>query len=322
MIEPGFPYVFMPTSRPARCRVLQSLSRVFLATGLAAVACLHAGADASPSVAQDDPAPLERPTLAQAQHLFYNARYDEAAALSLAWRSAEPEDLAAYEIRTSALLFQLKRALDGHPDKEKTFKQCVTCPGLMAAFMSDTTQGQTLARARLRNNPAEDEALFLLGKLNLNYVWLQLGTLGRKTGWDQYWEARKSLDAVLKRNPRHVRARVARAWIDYIVDTKMPRGTRWLLGGGSRKRALIAVREAVNTEADFFSHVEAEFALWDLQVREHNLTEATVVARRLACDFPENREVADFLAANDPAFRPESDAGNESLCDGVRVTRR
>jgi hypothetical protein len=31
-----------------------------------------------------------------------------------------------------------------------------------------------------------------------------------------------------------LRARVARAWIDYIVDTRMPLGTRWLLGGGNK----------------------------------------------------------------------------------------
>jgi hypothetical protein len=29
-----------------------------------------------------------------------------------------------------------------------------------------------------------------------------------------------SLDAVLKRNPQHVRARLARAWIDDIVDAR------------------------------------------------------------------------------------------------------
>jgi hypothetical protein len=48
---------------------------------------------------------------------------------------------------------------------------------------------------------------------------------------------------VLKRNPQHVRARLARAWIDDIVDARMPTGARWLLGGGSKKRALLAVRE-------------------------------------------------------------------------------
>jgi len=275
-----------------------------MTAGLGAVACLPAGADASQSVALDRSVPLDRPALAEAQRLFYNARYDAAAALILAWRSSDTEDLAAYEIRTSALLFQLKGALGDRPDKEKTFKQCVPCPDLMAAFLSDTTRGQTLARARLRTNPEDDTALFFLGKLDLNYVWLQLGTLGRKTGWDQYWEARKSLDAVLKRNPQHVRARVARAWIDYIVDTRMPRGTRWVLGGGSKKRALTAVREAANTEADVFIRAEAEFALWDMQVRERNLTEAAMIARRLALDFPENRELVNFLKANDPSLQP------------------
>jgi len=275
-----------------------------MTAGLGAVACLPAGADASQSVALDRSVPLDRPALAEAQRLFYNARYDAAAALILAWRSSDTEDLAAYEIRTSALLFQLKGALGDRPDKEKTFKQCVPCPDLMAAFLSDTARGQALARARLRTNPEDDTALFFLGKLDLNYVWLQLGTLGRKTGWDQYWEARKSLDAVLKRNPRHVRARVARAWIDYIVDTRMPRGTRWVLGGGSKKRALTAVREAANTEADVFIRAEAEFALWDMQVRERNLTEAAMIARRLALDFPENRELVNFLKANDPSLQP------------------
>jgi len=277
---------------------------VVMTVGLGAVVCLSTGTDASQSVALDRSVPLDRPTLAEAQRLFYNARYDEAAALILAWRSSDTEDLAAYEIRTSALHFQLKGALGDHPDKEKTFKQCVPCPDLMAAFLSDTARGQALARARLRSNPGDEAALFFLGKLDLNYVWLQLGTLGRKTGWDEYWEARKSLDAVLQGNPRHVRARVARAWIDYIVDTRMPRGTRWLLGGGSKKRALVAVRQAASTEADFFIHAEAEFALWDMQVRERNLTEATAIARRLAGDFPENHELVHFLKVNDPDLRP------------------
>jgi hypothetical protein len=174
----------------------------------------------------------------------------------------------------------------------------------MDAFATDTARGQTIARARLQAHPGDEVALFFLGKLDLNYVWLQLGVLGRKTGWHEYWEARKSLDAVLAGNPRHVRARVARAWIDYIVDTKMPRGTRWILGGGSRKRALAAVRDAAGTDADVFVEAEATFALWDLQVRERRLADAVPIARELARDFPENREIAKFLAANDRQAQP------------------
>ncbi len=91
---------------------------------------------------------------------------------------------------------------------------------------------------------------------------------------------------------------MARAWIDYIVDTKMPRGTKWLLGGGNKKRGLESVREAALVEADFFVKAEADFALWDMQVRERNIAGALDTARRLAVDFPENTELRKFLTTN------------------------
>jgi hypothetical protein len=242
-------------------------------------------------------AALERPTLVDAQRLFYNARYEAAAALALALRVADGHDLASDELRSSALLFQVKALLEGPAGKERALKDCATCPDLIAEFLADVRHGQILARTTLRSTPGDEGVLFFLGKLDLNYVWLQLGPLRRKTGWDEYWEARRSLDAVLAHNPRHVRARVARAWIDYIVDTKMPWGTRWLLGGGNRKHALTEMREAAQMESDFFSHAEAEFALWNMEVRERDMSQATAVARRLSPDFPDNRELAAFLDA-------------------------
>jgi len=246
--------------------------------------------------------PLEPTTLADAQSLFYNARYAAAAALALVVRDSETGDLASTELRSSALLFQLKALLEG-PGKNRAVKDCATCPSLIGTFLEETHRGQTAARATLQSSPDDDTALFFLGKLDLNYVWLQLGPLGKKTGWDEYWEARRSLDAVLKHNRLHVRARVARAWIDYVVDTKMPWGTRWLLGGGDRKQALIDVREAVGLESDFFTRAEAQFALWHMQVRERDLARATDVARTLARDFPANRELAAFLEKRDAPGR-------------------
>jgi hypothetical protein len=244
--------------------------------------------------------PLDHPALTDAQRLFYNARYEAAGALALALRVPDIEDLANDELRSSALLFQLKALLAPSRDKDKdgALKNCATCPDLIAEFLADIHRGQNLARTTLRSNTGDEAALFFLGKLDLNYVWLQLGPLHRKTGWDEYWEARRSLDAVLRQNPRHVRARVARAWIDYIVDTKMPWGSRWLLGGGNRKQALADIREAARMESDVFSHVEAEFALWDMEVRERDVVSATDVARRLAHDFPDNRELAAFLESH------------------------
>lgn len=246
---------------------------------------------------------IERPTFADAQRLFYNARYLAAASLTLTLRASDAADLASDELRTSALLFELKVLLEGPAapdrDKKKALQACATCQELMTEFLADIRHGQNLAREILREHPGDPTALFFLGKLDLNYIWLQLGPLGRKTGWDEYWEARRSLDAVLKQEPRHVRAMVARAWIDYIVDTRMPWGTRWILGGGNKKRALAALAEAVRLDANFFDHAEAEFGLWNMLVRENKMTEATDVARRLARDFPENREVVGFLQARE-----------------------
>ena len=244
--------------------------------------------------------------LADARAAFYAARYEVAAALTLDLCAAD--DFEACELRTSAILFEVKRAIgddrqDKEKDKDKGFDACDKCPVLMKAFLGDFARGQAAARAKLHANPADDDAQFFLGKLDLNYVWMQLGTLGKRTGWGEYWEARKSLDAVLKRNPHHVRAKVARAWIDYIVDTRMPRGTRWVLGGGSKKRALTALREASEVESDFYTATEARFALWDMQAREKNFSDAVVMARRLANDFPTNTDLTKFLQAHDPYFK-------------------
>ena len=101
-----------------------------------------------------------------------------------------------------------------------------------------------------------------------------------------------------------MRARVARAWIDYIVDTRMPFGTSWLLGGGNKKKAFVVMRAAASAEADFFTEAEAEFALWDLHVREGKMAEAVVIARGLANDFPDNPDLGTFLATHDSGDKP------------------
>lgn len=274
----------------------RAMNRVILLALVAAVALPAASVSAGSARGED-------PALADAQRAFFNARYETAADLALALQASDADALSPYELRTSALHFQLRDALGKGPDKGKAFKLCATCPELLQAFLTDTKKGQEIARARLQSDPLDDDALFFLGKLNLNYVWLHLETLGRKTGWSEYWEARRSLDAALKDNPRHMRARVARAWVDYIVDTKMARGTRWLLGGGSKKRAFLGAREAAGADSEFFVRVEAEFALWEMLVRDRQLAEATTIAQRLALDFPENHKLANFLKTA-PASTP------------------
>jgi hypothetical protein len=242
-----------------------------------------------------------QPALTDAQAAFYNANFEKAA--DLARDLCAADDLDACELRTAALLMEIKRAIGEAKDKDEAFKACAKCQGLFEAFLRDTARGQAAARARLKANPSDETAQFLLGKLDLNYVWLQLGTLGRKTGWDEYWEARRTLDAILKRNPKNVRAKVARAWIDYIVDTRMPRGTRWVLGGGSKKRAMVALREAAKADTDVYTSAEARFGLWDVLVREKNFPEAVALAHQLARDFPANTDLPRFLEAQSLASK-------------------
>ncbi len=302
-----------PSSTPPRtcavwnsaCRVrrsqfvMVSVAVIVLALSLQAVDA-QGGASSAPGQAADDDA--HSPTLEEAQRFFYNGDYDKAAALTQALCAARLDNLEACELRSASLLFQIKKAFGqtGERDKAIAWNRCAVCPGLMSAFLAETARSQALARARLTTDPDDEDTLFFLGKVDLNYVWLQLGTLGRKTGWDEYWEARRSLDRVLRINPKHVRARVARAWVDYIVGSTVPRGARWLLGGGNKKHGLLVVREVVDTgSGSFFVHTEAMFALWDMQVREREVPEAVATARLLVRDFPENRELRRFLTIHD-----------------------
>jgi len=271
--------------------------RVVVMTALVGAMTLSRTAGASPGQLVGNGPPAA--ALDHAQRLFYSGQYDAAAALALAVRLEDGGSLEAFEVRSSALHFQIRRALGTPADRDRAWKLCVACQELMSAFVTETNLGRAAARASLKRNPADQEALFFLGKLNLNYVWLQLGTLGRKAGWSEYWEARRSLDSVLKTTPGHVRARVARAWIDYIVATRVPRGTRWLVGGGNKTRGLQTVREAAQMEATPFVQAEARFALWDMQMRERDVADAIVTARTLSREFPNNRELMKFLDTHD-----------------------
>ena len=268
---------------------------------------INAGARAQgPAHPHDDPVndPSASVAFVAAQTQFYSGRYEDAAAAALAHIRAESQNLAAHELRSTALLFRIKSLIPPETaDKAKTLRGCAACAGLIAAFDTATRAGIEVARDELRSDPASAHAQFFLGKLHLNHVWLYLGTLGRRTGWNEYWEGRRAIEAVLARDPRHLRARVAKAWIDYIVATRMAPGTRWILGGGNKKRAIATMQEAATGGDDSFAGVEARFALWDLHVREKNLEEAQRVARMLLQDFPDNADLLAFLDKHDRGLK-------------------
>lgn len=230
-------------------------------------------------------------TVAEASHLYFAGRYEEAAALALTLLKEPDHELAAYEIRTSALHFQLKRELAGAKDRKAALASCERCPELLKELTSAIAAARTAAKARLKENERDDDARFYLGKIDLTHVWLNLETLGRRTGWGEYWEARRSLDEVLEHRPDHLRAIVARAWIDYIVDTRVPWGVRWMLGGGDKKGALAAAAKAASTGGEKYAVAEARFAHWEMLTRDGRKADALTVAKVLYETFPENKEL-------------------------------
>src|SRR5262245_32045431 len=110
------------TSQPANItccpseRSILSVTVMFSVAVRLAVVVVLAAAMPSPSANAQAAPPGD--TLADAQRAFYNARYEEAAALTMVLASSGDEDLAVFELRSSALLFQLKKALAGASDKQ------------------------------------------------------------------------------------------------------------------------------------------------------------------------------------------------------------
>jgi len=270
----------------------------------AVVAVLAAAATVSARPPQSVPAPGT--PLDAAQHLFYSGKYVEAIAATAPLRAVPASALAAYELRTSALHFRIKRLLGTGKDKEAAFKQCQSCPDLLKEFMADVTAGRVLAREGLKSAPRDEALLYLLAKLDLNEVWLNNSTLGRRKGFGLYKDARRGIDNVLAINPDNLRARVAHAWIDYAVDTRVPFGFKWILGGGDRKRALKNMRAAAAMKGEHFAEAEASFGLWEMLVAEKMTPDALVVARELIQTFPDNEELQRFVASGGAKKPPVS----------------
>ena len=235
--------------------------------------------------------------LPEAQRLFYSGKYKEAVreAAPLRLSDTVANALAAYELHSSALHFQVRDLLGEAKDRQKALRACGPCADLIRELEADVVTGRATAATRLAVAPDDVQARYYQAKLMLNRLWLQNGTLGRRTGLGDYRAARADLDRVLQRAPGHVRARVARAWIDYFVDSRVPWGFKWMFGGGDRKKAVTALQAAVAEASDPFDKAEAEFGLWNALVREKRTADARVVAERLYSSFPENAELKKFL---------------------------
>src|SRR6476620_11545169 len=88
---------------------------------------------------------LEAATIDEAQRLFYTALFQESAAAAKAITDAEPANLAAWEVRTSALYFQLRRLLGEPKDRKAAMAKCSDCREVLATFLDDVNRGRAAA---------------------------------------------------------------------------------------------------------------------------------------------------------------------------------
>ena len=150
------------------------------------------------------PAPAAAPapaSLESAQRAFYSGQYEQAAATTLAIRTADPSNLAAYELRSSALHFRIKRLMGDGADRDRAFKQCAACPVLLAEFQAEIALGQAAARAQLAANADDDNARFFLGKSTSTTCGCSSRRWAIAPVGIRYWEARKAMDLIISASP-------------------------------------------------------------------------------------------------------------------------
>jgi hypothetical protein len=100
-------------------------------------------------------------TIDEAQRLFYTALFQESAAAAKAITESEPENLAAWEVRTSALHFQLRRLLGEPKDRKAAMAKCAECRAVLATFLDDVNRGRAAARERIAKAPRRRGGPFL-----------------------------------------------------------------------------------------------------------------------------------------------------------------
>ena len=171
-----------------------------------------------------------QPALIDAQAAFYNASFEKAANLALDLCAAD--DLDACELQlAAALLMEIKR---GHRRRERqgrSLRGVREMPG--ASKPSCAIRAWPSRGARLKANPSDEAAQFLLASSDLNYLAAARHArtedrLGRVLG------SPTRLDAILKHNPQNVRRR-SRPRMDRL-HRRYTNAQRDPLGAGRRQQ--------------------------------------------------------------------------------------
>jgi hypothetical protein len=225
----------------------------------------------------------------QAREALYSEQYVLADQHVMNARRLCPTDPESYELRTGLLILRTKQVLKiAGGDR----KDCADCESLVIQFEKDFEKGRALADAALQQNLKDERLMFLSGKLYLNRVWMNVDILDKAaSSGGPYRDARDRIEEVLRRNPRHIRALVASAWINYMIASRN-RATRLLLRTfgikGDKKKAFDHLAIALAEQGDEYAYWEAKFTQRDLLKRENKRSEVEAVTEELRTRFPKN----------------------------------
>lgn len=232
--------------------------------------------------------------LSAGKELLYSARYEDTERVALEARSMCPEDPESFELRSTALILQVKMLSEkysaGKTSKvENRVKICPECMQLLPLIEAEIRRGIELASAP----PAvarSERFLFLLGRLHLNQVWAYLELEGKLVASKGHFEkGRAIIDQVIAGNPRHVRALVANAWVNYVIDTRAPFGVKWIIGGGKKEVAFRDLAAAIAFAENPYEEWEAKFGLLSILKQEKKRqAEAAALMEQLRIRFPDN----------------------------------
>ena len=138
--------------------------------------------------------------------------------------------------------------------------------------------------------------MYYLAKIDLNYLWMQFSTLGHRTGWDEYWEAKRP-DRGRAHEATHPPPGTGGPGVDGLH-----RGHAGALGhtvGDGRREPGPRAQDPAQCRSragDFYAKVEADFALWEMLAREGKRDEALPIAQGLLVKFPENEDLSKFVS--------------------------
>ena len=178
---------------------------------------------------------------------------------------------------------------------------------LMTAFFADITHGQALARGVLRKNPRDETALFFLGKLDSTTSGCSSAPLGE----DRLGRVPGS-EASPRRGARQpeARPRARRPRLDRL-HRRHQDAVGHALGAGRRQPEGLCARCGRRPPSSRTSTAtrSAEFALWDMQVRERQTAEATVPRNGSRRPFPTIGSSRCFWTARRPTSGADAVAG-------------